>query len=156
MITFEQFCKKHINEQYNMPEHYTFIDLGLPSGTLWATEPSYGAMSFDQATEDFGDSLPTKEQWEELFDNCEIKYDRNSLGKTLVGPNGNQLFIPSTERSSFGDKTSTGFYWSSTEDGDYAYCACFDRRREREVVGHRSYINAFPKDYERHVLPVKK
>lgn len=52
-----------------------FIDLGLPSGKLWATEnvkdknDDEAFFSFDDSVNAFGKNLPSKEDWKELFDN---------------------------------------------------------------------------------------
>ena len=51
-----------------MPEGY--VDLGLPSGTLWKNhyEPSLWN-DYDDAIAQFGDSIPSLTQWEELINN---------------------------------------------------------------------------------------
>ena len=44
-----------------------YVDLGLPSGTLWKEyNENCGLITYDQARHYYGNSLPTKEQWEEL------------------------------------------------------------------------------------------
>ena len=55
-------------------EKTEYVDLGLPSRTLWSTdyehkqgEGGYLFLPYEKA-ENF--KLPTKEQWEELFSKC--------------------------------------------------------------------------------------
>lgn len=47
-----------------------YVDLGLPSGTIWKSDNEQGYYDFNSAVETFGESLPTYEQLEELIDNC--------------------------------------------------------------------------------------
>jgi hypothetical protein len=67
-----------------------FVDLGLPSGTLWSND--YEKMdektlflTYEKAE---GYSLPSVKQCEELFSKCRWTYTRTS-GFTCIGPNGN-------------------------------------------------------------------
>ena len=121
------------------------IDLGLPSGTKWAsynvgaTAPDdYGGYyawgeteekevyelknyihcdgddktyhnigeniigtEYDVATVRWGSSwhMPTKEQFEELINNCSVVYGKTQngvYGIQYTGPNGNKIFLPAT------------------------------------------------------------
>ena len=155
-----------------------FRDLGLPSGTLWATSnlgskydgcfeygkyfawgeivekdgymwnnykycnqsstklmkyctnKSYGNNgrtddlyklqgSDDPVTRSFGYyyCIPTKEDWEELIDNCTwLKYNN---GVMAVGPNGKTLYFPPAgykEGYDVYDADDAGYYWTSTLD----------------------------------------
>ncbi len=69
-----------------------FVDLGLPSGTLWKENNEPGFYEFDIAKKKFGRFLPTKKQWEELDVNCQWIW--NGSGFTVVGPNGNNIILP--------------------------------------------------------------
>ena len=40
------------------PDRYTFVDLGLPSGRLWATENAPGFYTFAEGVHGFGALLP--------------------------------------------------------------------------------------------------
>lgn len=75
---------------------HDWIDLGLPSGTLWADCNEEGDYNFDTAVETFGGNLPKLWQLCELWENCIRKSD------TFIGPNGNSIKVPDGE------------YWSST------------------------------------------
>lgn len=74
-----------------------FVNLGLPSGTLWAstleTEDGYSSIyvPFEQARKY---QLPTKEQYQELLDCCRWdRQDRNGSFDhyVVIGPNGNYI-----------------------------------------------------------------
>lgn len=93
-----------------------FIDLGLPSGTLWAAENEDGYFTFDEAVEKFGNSMPTKEQFEELIEHTDKYWDLQKKGMWFVGRNGNKVFIPALG-SRGGDciyEPDCAFYWSAT------------------------------------------
>ena len=101
-----------------------YIDLGLPSGTLWADTNEEGFFAFDEAVEKCGDNLPTKEQLEELVNHC--KWSWNGSGYNVTGPNGNSIILPAEGNRSCGGSVggvgSYGDYWSSTLFGsDYTW-----------------------------------
>ena len=48
-----------------------YTDLGLPSGTIWKNFNATGFYTYDEAVSQFGNRLPTKEQWEELKAECQ-------------------------------------------------------------------------------------
>lgn len=95
------------------------IDLGLPSGTLWADKNEEGYYTFDEAVEKYGDQLPTHEQLEELKNSC--KWEWIGDGYRVEGPNGNVIVMPAAgSRSCCGNVGyvgSDGDYWSSTPYG---------------------------------------
>lgn len=115
-----------------------FVDLGLPSGLLLATENvkdengNEAYFTFDEAVKKFGNSLPTKEQWQEVFENCSCKWDDELKGYVLTGPNGNCVFLPATGScygNSVFDAGLSGYYWSSTpnsSDVNYVYSVYFN------------------------------
>lgn len=96
-----------------------YVDLGLPSGTLWSAdyeiEDGYVVYLPHEKASRF--SLPTESQWEELKESCrwEFEYDFECRlkGAKCVGPNGNFLEFESTglkeidSRSLFSDV----FFW---------------------------------------------
>jgi len=99
------------------PIESDWVDLGLPSGTLWKssneTNPKF--YTYVEAIEKFGDQLPTKEQWEELKNNCQWAWADN--GYKVTGPNGNSIFLPAAGyRFLNGDVVRSetyGSYWAS-------------------------------------------
>lgn len=99
-----------------------YVDLGLPSGTLWSTKNKINpndaqgfytcnsSMSFD----DHNHQVPTGAHFVELFKYCQIRGTGN--GCTFTGPNGKSIFLPCEgyKRSNSGDVlTEWGWYWTS-------------------------------------------
>lgn len=157
---------------------HAYVDLGLPSGTLWAicnvgadsperygdyfawgeTQPkstynwstyqycngsnntltkysnnsNYGNEGYtddlttllpedDAATANWGGEwrMPTKEEWEELYNNTTITWTTHNgkRGCLFTGSNGNSLFLPTAgyrNGSSLNETSTNGYYWSST------------------------------------------
>ena len=54
-----------------MKDKFTYIDLGLPSGILWATENAEGYYTYDKAKEQSGELLPKPKAFQELWENCQ-------------------------------------------------------------------------------------
>ena len=166
---------------------HAYVDLGLPSGLLWAacnmgaenpedygdyfawgeTQPkdyydwdtyqycmgsyytltkycnnsSYGYKGFtdnltallpedDVATANWGEGwrMPTKEEWQELYNNTTVIWTtQNGVnGRLLTASNGNTLFLPAAgyrDDSSLSGVGSYGYYWSSSLDTGYPYLA---------------------------------
>lgn len=116
----------------NIYQEHEFVDLGLPSGTLWATcnvgankPEDYGDyLSWDEGkTVDAkwgnGWQMPSKEQWEELVQNTKTVWTtRNGVyGRLLTALNGNSLFLPAAgyrRGNLLIYAGSDGCYWSSS------------------------------------------
>lgn len=97
-----------------------FIDLGLPSGTLWKIHNEEGGFyGFDEAMAKFyRNNLPSKKQFEELKNSC--KWEWTGEGYKVTGPNGNSIFMPAEGSQSSEGIHGTGccgIYWSSTSNG---------------------------------------
>ena len=103
-----------------------YVDLGLPSGTLWKEHnEDCGLITYNQARNYYSNSLPTKEQWEELMSNCHWTWIGN--GYKVRGGNGQSIILPA---AGFKDEGVTnyvgevGYYWSSSlypEDWNYSW-----------------------------------
>ena len=108
-----------------------YVDLGLPSGTLWCAKNEGGdhaRYTYDEAISNFGSKLPTKEQLREL--NYQCTWTWTGSGYKVVGPNGNSIYLPAAGyRDCYGhvfDVGSGGSFWSSTPYGlDKAYLLDF-------------------------------
>ena len=102
-----------------------YVDLGLPSGTIWKDKNEEGFYTYEEAVRSFGSRLPTKEQFEELKNSCQWIW--TGSGYKVVGPNGNSIFLPATGFQALDGhyiETQAGNYWSSTYEGrraDHAY-----------------------------------
>ena len=113
-----------------------YVDLGLPSGTLWCRhnygvekEYEYGDLYSFKEAQSLGISLPTKDDFIELRKNCTHKptsvngvngmlFTSKSNGETVFFPAAGFQFYKSV--SSCGDE---GRYWSSEElkDDSFSY-----------------------------------
>lgn len=99
-----------------------YVDLGLPSNTLWAeSNEGYDSKLYswedDISIEDFFVDLPSVEQFEELIKLCtwEWTYEQGMSGYKVTGPNGSHIFLPAAgSRYSDGEKydSGRGHYWS--------------------------------------------
>lgn len=104
------------------------VDLGLPSGTLWFTTNENDLYDYDTAQSEYGKNLPTKEQWEELKEQCQWTW--TGSGYKVTGPNGFSISLPAAGfRQCDGDVVgSDGSYWSSstTNGVEGAWCLNFN------------------------------
>lgn len=105
-----------------------YVDLGLPSGTLWKSSNEKGGFyTYDDAVSKFGDELPTREQWEELKGMCTWKW--TGKGYKVSGDNGRFIVLPASGAHGYEGSIgvgSNGFYWSSTlYNSDKAWCVDF-------------------------------
>ena len=115
-----------------------YIDLGLPSGTLWADENIEGLYNYEDAVAKYGNTLPTMKQLKELRDEC--VWERVSNGFKVTGPNGNSIVLPADGYRNLGGYVqsvgSCGDYYSSTPCGeDYACSLFFDSYGSGGVYG---------------------
>lgn len=89
-----------------------YVDLGLPSGTLWKTKNEKGVYyAYDEAITLFGNQLPSKEHFLELRDCCEWTWNGN--GYLITGANGNSIILHTTGTFKF-TGSKFGYYWTST------------------------------------------
>lgn len=65
-----------------------FIDLALPSGTLWAAENNEKKKTYLDAR---GKDIPTKEDFKELITNCSLK--NTPKGVKFTGKNGKSIVL---------------------------------------------------------------
>lgn len=96
-----------------------YVDLGLPSGTLWKDKNEEGGFyTYDQAIAKFGSNLPTKEQLEELKSSC--RWTWTGSGYRVEGRNGQSVVLPAAGFRLFSGSVcgvgSHGSYWSSTPE----------------------------------------
>lgn len=79
-----------------------FVDLGLPSGTLWSS--GYGNGEEESIYRPYLQAalyqIPSEELWKELVETCEWqgKYSTTGIsfyGVTCIGPNGNSIYFSS-------------------------------------------------------------
>lgn len=133
------FDKETMSVIKNPEPEFEYVDLGLPSGTKWAT-CNVGA----KKDTDFGDYLsfesaqiyncPSREQIDELAKNTtSLWIAKNGVkGRLFIGKNGNYIFMPATGYDCKGmllQEGQGGYCWSSTHhpsEFTYAYVLYFD------------------------------
>lgn len=96
-----------------------YVDLGLPSGTLWKSKNEKGTYyTYEEAISQFGDKLPTRDQFAELQAFCTWTW--TGKGYVIKGDNGNSIVLQAVgfrycngnlDASFLGKR---GEYWSST------------------------------------------
>lgn len=138
-------CNKEKTEQNenvngnsgNTPEGY--VDLGLPSGTLWKTTnetnpyAGYDVYTWIDAMITFGNQIPSSEHFSELFTYCEESWDADRkvvVYKSKI--NGNTLCFPAPG--------GRGEYWSSTNNGLF-YCP-----QSESSGGYIAGLHIYPHD----------
>lgn len=125
-----------------------YIDLGLPSGTLWSADYEKDGddnlyLSYEMASVM---NLPTKEQWKELKGICKWEYLGERLEKIkCVGPNGNYICFNVTGYLDFVRKLSIDevYFWIKEADNRYAV-RMWKYQYGREEVEGQNYSNKLP------------
>ena len=144
-------CKEEI--PVNLCDGQTeYVDLGLPSGTLWAkTFEKYNGerlyLSYDKAKTM---NLPTLDQWEELKTIC--KWTMESGRIYCIGPNGNILRFTTTgyiEAKETCICTYQSLFWLLNEDGS-------DNERKAGDVYNTKGLHEYTSEYfSGYKLPVR-
>lgn len=117
-----------------------WVDLGLPSGTLWKNEnegdDEFYAM--DEAWNRFRGSLPTEAQVQELFFYCSC--DRTGSGYKVTGPNSESIYFPENTSGMASAFNCYGCWISPLDPKNYCkgkFFSCDSRRKFR--VGETSF-----------------
>ncbi len=122
----EGYCEGSYDEEQkhakNEDEDSDFIDLGLPSGTLWREELLHDEegeirrLAYNEAR-DF--SLPTEEQCRELMTKCFLV--REKYGITFRGKDNEELYLGFTDQAEKPNGTADAcirFWVKGDVDGD--------------------------------------
>ena len=121
VISLFPSCKEN-----NTPSGNDYVDLGLSSGTLCKSTNevnrthSFGLFTFDEAVAQFGQQLPSKEQWQELLDECTWSWTYE--GFKVIGSNKKYIILPAEGTMDDNDKEPYGVgedgnYWTSAPSG---------------------------------------
>lgn len=122
-----------------------YVDLGL--SVKWAncnvgasTPEEYGNyFNYTEAIQLKDIKIPTYEQWRELQDNCDCKFDKKKAGYIITGKNGNSIYLPiaGEGKNNKDVKIMGAFLWSSTSGNvvgiDYAYFASFTVKNKKGI-----------------------
>ncbi|MBR6068077.1 MAG: hypothetical protein IKP45_09780 [Bacteroidales bacterium] len=133
---------------------HEYVDLGLPSGTLWATcnvgassPTDYGTLCAHGTSVTWGGNwrTPTRSDLQELIGSCSSEWTtmNNVNGRKFTGSNGKSIFLPAAGNS-YSSSHNYGHYWSST---DYYYLY-FSSGSTCDVDGQDSYY-----EYKRSIRP---
>lgn len=118
-----------------------WVNLGLPSGTLWRDKNEAGFFTYNQAVNRFGKSLPSRAQFDELRSSC--KWTWQGSGYWVTGPSGKTIYLPAAgwrESDVITNIGDGGFYWSSTPDlPDIAWYLLFSSGGVYTATNWRSY-----------------
>lgn len=98
----------------NTPAGY--VDLGLPSGTLWKQKNESNSYTYSYAIRHFDGFLPTSGQFQELIDYC--TWEWTGKGYNVIGKNKNHIFLLTDLTDEELSKDKGKGYWSVTKDGD--------------------------------------
>ncbi len=88
-----------------------------------------GLKAYDVARASWGEGwrMPTRLEFKELIKNCKWKWTtiNGKCGYTVVGPNGNSIFLPAAgcRDQILKEEDSNGYYWSSTPYENDLTCA---------------------------------
>ncbi len=133
-----------MNNKFN-PDSLKYVDLGLPSVKLWATENGKDGekeyFTYDEAREFFGSYLPSAVDIAELYEYCKWEWDDIEKGYKVTGPNDNSIFL-----KSFGYREGDIIY----RDNGYYWTSCVDKRhhaRARHLSFDSEYV--YPLDTSR-------
>ena len=118
------------------PIEKKWVDLGLPSGTLWCDINEDGYYSWNEMMNKFDEeNLPKLTDFAELYDYCKWKWNDKKKGMSVTGPNGNKIFIPALGHSNYNNNNRptfvniTGLYWSASPCTNFeAYYLVFDNK----------------------------
>lgn len=112
------FCINSIIGQIKRPPIPGYVDLDLPSGTLWKeyNEGGFGLYTYDDAVRQFGKSIPSFEQIIELKSECTWVWNADGYipGYDVIGKNGNSIFLPAS-----GIRDCNGNLKKYKEEGNY-------------------------------------
>ena len=139
---------------------HEYVDLGLPSGTVWATmnvgasdEKSAGTSTeFSKASDlmTWGEQwvIPTEAQWTELLDNCDVTSDISVENKTITyykftsKINDNYIIFPAFYNGGNYNEYLVKFFWLTSEKVAHYDCVYSGYNLNKTVKGTISLPSA--------------
>ena len=152
----------HNRQDEVVSDQLEFVDLGLPSKTMWANKNVGANKSTDKGSNETwaqanlltGESgvifvsgrIPSKDEFNELRKLCQWQWTSNgdTSGYRVIGPNGNSIYLPNT--SNYGStsyRISTGAnskfvdnsaYWTSSKHETLPNCVWLFTMSQYETV----------------------
>ena len=127
-----------------------YVNLGLPSGILWADQNEPGVYTFGETVEKFaGKEMPGMADFQELLDYCTWKW--NGSGYTIVGATGDSIILPIAPlkdcQGNWSSDTTRAHYWSAEAYDDLEAWGLYFS--EEKVWINMSFIKCM-------ALPVRK
>lgn len=132
---------------------HDYVNLGLPSGTFWATCNFEAEQPTDvgtyYSTNNIGNdivqtqwkggwSTPKKANIEELIEKCNWEWNPTDHGFIITGPNGNSIFLPASgykDGENIIDAENAGFYWTNNIfTTDSKECTCLSLTHDEELI----------------------
>ena len=95
------FKRKHTAPYYDKPVDLSktkWVDLGLPSGILWAKDDEDVLVTIHKALQDYPDNLPSESDAEELREFCSRQFDSAKKEMVFTGLNGNSVSFKCTDK----------------------------------------------------------
>lgn len=121
MIAAQKEAEENKRRERAYLKAHGYVDLGLPSGTVWKSENERGF--YENRSRGNIKNLPTGSQWRELLSKCSWSWSWFRGGFKVTGPNGASIFLPASGR------------WLDLDDGKYTI---YDRGREAEYMSSTS------------------
>lgn len=135
---YQDGCNKVVKD--SVTEGIEYVDLGLPSGTLWSSDyvkDDNGNTIYVTQENSADYKIPTYEQFKELMDEC--KWDQKSEKNwtewgnyyyhewaICLGPNGNKIIFEKTglyEATDCLTRTSEILFWLNNKESFHGNCA---------------------------------
>ena len=129
-------------EESGFIDDIDFVDLGLPSGTLWASDSlrddeELCLLTFDEANML---DIPSEEQCEELVDHCSCRFVNNAngtIGVDFVGPNDQTIHFSFYEPY----VKPNGWKEGHTDGGEFWLKNVFDSTDDEGAVAYFYKLN---------------
>lgn len=114
-----------------------YVDLGLPSGTLWAESNLPNKHNVMEVLDELHDFVPTVTEFQELLECCKWEWNKKKTGYNVIGPNGNSIFLPAEGKDcltaanawfcdngpdQYHSEFRVGYYWTSSHFKDERKC----------------------------------
>lgn len=141
----EQERKKNAERERRVAQYVAqgWVDLGLPSRTLWkkTNEPGWFSKYGSTVVDKYENNVPTVEQFKELNEQC--RWVWTDGGFNVIGPNGNSIFLPAVgefdPNENFMNKNILGRYLARNKRGKIDSSQAFEIFEINNITGRHSF-----------------